>query len=245
MNPQHNAGYFSHPATVLEYARAVGTVGLWESEKILCEKFFPANASILELGCGAGRIAFGLWAAGRRDITATDFSPAMVETAGAINETQNTGIRFEVADATDLPYPENTYDCAIFGFNGLLMIPVPARREAALREIRRVLKPGGVFIFTGHDRNTGKNAGHWDAERERWMTGKQDPSLDAFGDYNHATPAGRMFIHAADSGELAALLKSCEFELILSEMRSAIASESPAVREFSDDTRFWVVRKPA
>ncbi|MDR0536155.1 MAG: class I SAM-dependent methyltransferase [Puniceicoccales bacterium] len=237
-----NIPYFTHEAIVLHYARAAVTVGLWESERILCDRYFPQDAPLLELGCGAGRIAFGLWENGWRDITATDFSARMIEAAREINRTRRSGIVFSVADATALPFPSEHFTSVIFGFNGLMMIPGATRREQALREMRRVLRPGGTVIFTGHERDLPCRQTHWARERDLWARGLQDPSLEQFGDYNHSTPQGRMFIHASSQEEVRTLAKKCGFFVAETAMRSELASEPLRVRDFSDDTRFWVLR---
>jgi hypothetical protein len=54
--------------TALHYARAAQTVGLWETEKLLCQKYLPRDEPLLELGCGGGRIALGLWQEGWRQV---------------------------------------------------------------------------------------------------------------------------------------------------------------------------------
>jgi ubiquinone/menaquinone biosynthesis C-methylase UbiE len=210
---------------------------------LLCERYFPKDAPLLELGCGAGRIAFGLWELGWHDITATDFSAPMIEAAREINAVRRTGIVFSVADATALPFRDGKFTSVIFGFNGLMMIPGVSRRELALREMGRVLCSGGRAIFTGHERAALRNAPYWERERARWASGEQDPALEVPGDYNHATPQGRMFIHAADMAEVRALAGRCGCEVEFCAMRSEVALEGVAVQEFSDDTRFWVFRK--
>ncbi|MDR1817065.1 MAG: class I SAM-dependent methyltransferase [Puniceicoccales bacterium] len=244
--PASNLPYFSHPDVVLEYARAAVSVGLWESERVLCERFLPKDAPLLELGCGAGRVALALARAGWSDITATDFAPAMIDAAREVAATLRAGtggaVRFAVADATALPFADASFASAIFAFNGLFMLPAAAAREGALREIRRVLRAGGVFIFTAHARDTPRTAGHWRDERRRWCSGAQDPALEAFGDYRHSTPRGDVFIRAAAGDEIRALAERCAFSVELSAMRSEIAPENERVREFSDDTRFWVLR---
>lgn len=246
MDPLVNLAYFSNRDVVLDYARAAVNVGLWNSEKIIFEKFILKEAEILELGCGAGRVALALAKLGfSKKITATDFSPPMVEVAKEIARSRDIReINFSVADATALTFPDARFDVAIFAFNGLQMIPKRSRRERALSEIFRVLRHGGIFIFTGHDRSSPARREHWTEEKTRWRDGSRDPALDDFGDWNHKTPAGTMFIHSADEAETRATLEKTGFRVLFSELRSRICDEPQAVREFSDDTRFWVLEKP-
>lgn len=248
MHDAVNRAFFSHPDTVLAYARAATNVGLWRSERMLCEKFISRDAEILELGAGAGRVSLGLAKLGYARLTVTDFASPMVEIAEAVfAETRGVPAeiraRFAVEDATALSFPPASFDAAIFAFNGLQMIPKQARRERALREIARVLRPNGIFVFSGHDRTHAARQAYWTAERARWETGARDPALDDFGDYNHATPQGAMFIHAADPAEIRSALEASGFAVLFSELRSRMGDEPPEVRDFSDDTRFWVAKK--
>jgi len=55
---------------------------------------------------------------------------------------QNSAISYIVGDATALNFSSNLFDVAIFPFNGIDCIPSPAKRIKALKEIKRVLKPG-------------------------------------------------------------------------------------------------------
>lgn len=248
MDDSVNLAFFSHPKVVLDYARAAVNVGLWNSEKILCEKFISREAEILELGAGAGRVSLALARNGYRKLTVTDFAPPMTEIAQTIFEDgvlpEAADIRFAVEDATQLSFPSESFDAVIFAFNGLQMIPKKTRREQAIREVFRVLRPGGIFIFTGHDRTHAARREHWKAEHSRWENSERDPELDDFGDYNHATPHGAMFIHAAVPDVIRETLERAGFRVEFSALRSHFADEPPAVLEFSDDTRFWVVRKP-
>lgn len=243
MDDSVNLAFFSHPETVLEYARAAANIGLWNSEKTLIEKFIPRNSEILELGAGAGRVSLALARNGFSYLTVTDFAPPMVEIAQAIFEDFHVPAKFAVEDATQLSFPQRNFDAAIFAFNGLQMIPKASRRRQAIGEIFRILRPGGIFIFTGHDQTHASRKTHWQAERERWKNETRDPALDDFGDYNHATPQGAMFIHAAVPAEMRHWLESAGFEILFSELRSRICEEPAEVHAFSDDTRFWVCRK--
>ena len=93
---------FNAVEAVLHYTRAAHRLGLWESERLLIERFFPAKAApLLEAGCGAGRATLGLWELGYRDLTAFDFAEELVEQARDLAAQRGaTGIRFLHADAT-------------------------------------------------------------------------------------------------------------------------------------------------
>jgi ubiquinone/menaquinone biosynthesis C-methylase UbiE len=65
-------------------------------------------------------------------------------------------IDFSIGDAKHIDAPNNSYDAAIFSFNGLMMIPGRRNRLQAMKEIERVLKDKGYFIFTTHDRGNEK-----------------------------------------------------------------------------------------
>jgi ubiquinone/menaquinone biosynthesis C-methylase UbiE len=128
----------------------------------------PPNSKILELGCGPGqlwlknldRIPEG-W-----DITLTDFSPGMIDAAQ-----RNLGDRFhyQVADAQQLPFEENTFDCVIANY---MLYHVPDRPRA-FSEIRRVLRPEGRFYAATLGRDHLKEIGE--------LIRDFDPNLPALG----------------------------------------------------------------
>ena len=97
------------------------------------------NKDVLEIATGPGLLAKHV-ASAARTIIATDYSEGMITEAkkGAYP----TKLRFEVADATALPYKDGSFDAVIIS-NALHIIPAP---EKALSEIGRVLRPGGVLI---------------------------------------------------------------------------------------------------
>ncbi|MDR2429403.1 MAG: hypothetical protein LBD14_00600, partial [Puniceicoccales bacterium] len=70
-----------------------------------------------------------------------------------------------------------------------------------------------------------------------------DPALEQLGDASHATPSGLMFIHSATQAETRALVERSGLDVLFTAMRSCVVAERECVREFSDDTRFWVARK--
>ncbi len=235
--------HFQDPKVVQEYSWAVHRVGLWKSEEALFNRLFSPSDFILELGCGAGRIAFGLYKRGYRNIQGVDLSPQMIESSQELQDFFDSDILFEVGDATQLKALDNSFDGVIFGFNGLMQIPGRAKREAAMAEVFRILKPGGVFVFTTHDRHLPRYQDHWRAEKERWEKGEQDPALLEFGDRLYQTPNSLCYIHIPVEEEVEAVLGLIGFELLEKPLRSHLALERDEVREFSDDCRFWVVKK--
>lgn len=235
--------YFESEAVVEHYAEAAARIGLWRSEEKLLTHLFGTEDSILELGCGAGRIAFGLYELGYHNVMATDYAKAMVERARQMATILEYRIPMQVADATALKFEDASFDGAIFGFNGLMQIPRAAAREQALAEIYRVLKPGAWFVFTSHDREVSRHQQFWSEERERWEQAEQNPELDEFGDRTEQTALGQHYMHVPTTEELEAMLARVGFRLEAHALRSSLANEPQEVREFSDDCRFWVVQK--
>ncbi|MGC6506127.1 MAG: class I SAM-dependent methyltransferase [Coraliomargaritaceae bacterium] len=236
--------YFESSEVVEQYAAATRRVGLWRSEEKVFTRLFSKTDTLLELGCGTGRIAFGLFELGYCHFMATDFSRAMVKQARQIAQMLDYRVALQVADATALPFEDNAYDGAIFGFNGLMQIPLKEGREQALREVFRVLRPEAWFVFTTHDRDHFGQRDFWEAEAERWQEGVQSPELELFGDRMESTEEGRHFMHVPTVEEMEVLLERVGFRIEAHIMRSELANEPAEVREFSDDCRFWVLQKP-
>ena len=235
--------FFNHPITVDEYTQAVHRVGLWDSERIVFMQAFEKEAIMLDLGCGAGRIAFGLKALGYNDLIGVDPAENMIANARAINDAEGHGILFEVGDATQLHFEEARFGGVIFGFNGLMQIPKREQRQKAMKEVFRVLKPGGAFVFTSHDREMAQRSKYWKKERKAWDNGNQQVCLDDFGDVAVETEGGMHFIHAPTQAEINSDLGRVGFKVEETLFRSQIASEKPQVREFADECRFWIARK--
>ena len=244
MDSKQVKDYFESTFVLSQYAQAARYMGLWRSEEKIFTRVFEREASLLELGCGAGRIAFGLHELGYRHILGTDFSKGMILCARRIAKILDYSIPFRIADATDLEFEDNVFDGAIFGFNGLMQIPKSARREQALREILRVIRPGAWFVFTTHDRQDSEHRDFWLAEEQRWKHGQQSEELDDFGDRVQHIENDIFFIHIPTAQEVQALLERVGFRIEATVLRSEIAEEPQDVTEFSDECRFWVVQKP-
>lgn len=236
---------FAGEGSVKEYADAVTDIGLWASEKILFEKYFDRDSHILEVGCGTGRVSFGLMSLGYHHMVGLDLSEQMLAEAQRFNDENHFNLSLILGDATALPFEDSIFDGAIFAFNGLMQIPGKENRVKALCEINRVIKPGSIFIFTTHDRDADKKYEYyWKQEIKLWATGKQNPKLLEFGDLVYSSYDREMFVHIPKRSDIITYLNESGFELIEDLFRPEIANESLKVKEFSDECRFWVVRKP-
>lgn len=236
--------YFETASVVEHYADAAACLGLWVSEEKIFTRLFKEEDSVLELGCGVGRIAIGLHELGYRNVLATDYSKPMIQRLRSLAKLLEYSIPAQVVDATNLKFEDEVFDGAIFGFNGLMQIPAAEKRKQALREIYRVLQPGAWFAFTTHDRDRSPHQEFWQAERARWAGGKQSAELERFGDRAESTGDGVHFMHVPNTAEIEALLADTGFHLEATLMRSEFCDEPPEVQAFSDDCRFWVVQKP-
>lgn len=236
--------YFDREDVLEHYARATANLGLWRSEEVVFRRLFQAQDRLLEVGCGTGRIALGLHELGYQHLLGVDLSRSMIKRARLLATLLEYQVSFQVGDATRLIFEDGLFDGAIFGFNGLMQIPARTARQTALREILRVVRPGGYFAFTSHDRDHYTSRSYWTAEAERWRTGAQNPALAEFGDRIVESDIGRHFIHVPSRPEVLEDLASAGWEWIEDAMRSEIANEPQDVREFADECRFWIVRRP-
>lgn len=119
----------------------------WWAEKAVARFYRPfaaelAGKRVLEVGCGSGcgttiikKYFKGI------ELTATDLDPRLLAKARAKLNDQS--IAFELADACRLDYSDDAYD-AIFEFGVIHHI---ADWRTCLRELRRVVKPGGRIFF--------------------------------------------------------------------------------------------------
>ena len=242
---------FDDPNVVIHYTRAADRLGLWASERLLVERWLPDRAaSLLEAGCGAGRVALGLWALGYRRLTGVDFSRELIAQARSLADTRGAAIEFLRADVTrwrPAPPPDGGYAGVLFLFNGLMQIPGRARRRAALRRLGAASRPDAILILTTHDRDDGaRERPHWSAEAARWARGRQDPRLLEFGDrYFRDDHGGQTFMHLPTRAEVLEDFGATGWVPRFHAMRREISAESAAVRNFSDECRFWVVQRAA
>ena len=103
---------------------------------------------VLEIAAGTGVVTRELAAAlpDKVSIVATDLNQAMLDQASAVGTKR--AVEWRQADAMQLPFPDGTFDAVVCQF-GVMFFP---DKPKAFSQARRVLRPGGVFIFNVWDR---------------------------------------------------------------------------------------------
>lgn len=228
------------------YRMLTRELGLWESERAVFSQYLKHGYRILDLGCGTGRTTFALHGLGYKQLIGVDLTPEMIDAAKALNTEKGLDLDFRMGDARDLHFKDADFDAVVFSFNGWMSIPQHAHRQQALAEIARVLRAGGIFIFTTHDReNTEKYREFWHLEQQKWERGQQSTALYEFGDLitlSH-NETREIFIHIPDMAEVEDALTSTGFEILDTFLRSERYQERKDVLAHSGDCRFWIGRK--
>ena len=142
---------------------AVGAVMVWSSrvaklrlrDQILDSLELRGDERVLDVGCGRGLLAIGaakrlkngkvvgidVWSPFDLSGNSADAARANAKLEGVADK-----VRFETSDARKLVYPDNHYDVVVSNI-ALHNIPEPVDRAQAVREMFRVLKPGGKLAI--------------------------------------------------------------------------------------------------
>lgn len=125
---------------------AYGNNDVKPEEALMLERFLDPGRSVLEGGTGAGRLVRSLAARGFQSLAGFDFVPALIDVA---RQRDTSGkIEFRVLEATSLDYADGSFEQAIYLQQIISGLESDAARRQALRELRRVLVPGGVAIIS-------------------------------------------------------------------------------------------------
>jgi ubiquinone/menaquinone biosynthesis C-methylase UbiE len=114
--------------------------------------YLHPGMELLDVGCGPGSITVGLAeAVAPGSVVGVDLQAAQVEQARALAAKRGVNnIRFEAADIFQLPFADASFD-VVFANAVLMHLPDPV---AALRELRRVLRPAGIIGVRDPDLET-------------------------------------------------------------------------------------------
>lgn len=143
-----NQRYYDLESTVYDDSR-YSTVGGRRVERfhkrILSELLFsnlPAGTSVLELGCGTGRLLQHLLPYGF-ELYGVDISAGMLAIARQRLADNQGAVTLKQCDAASMPFVNATFDVVY----SILVINLIPGYEDVFREVARILKPGGRFVF--------------------------------------------------------------------------------------------------
>jgi len=173
--------------------QGVASFSLYAPEQRIINRYLRPSMSILELGCGAGRVTSAMGRHGLR-VVAGDLDYKAVQACRDL--TAGDGVRHLQFDARCLPFKNGSVDVVLFAFNGLDYIHPETARNEAISAIADVLKGGGLFIFSSHNplgavfspRGRFWTAGYWHLRQSAWRSIRQT--------YFHS-PAGLLLYHAS------------------------------------------------
>jgi ubiquinone/menaquinone biosynthesis C-methylase UbiE len=138
----------------------------------ILDLILPAAGALeaLDIGCGTGFLSLELAARGRR-VTGVDFAPSMIAQARKKAAESQAAIRYEEADAEQLPFAAASFDIAV-SRHLLWTLPYPDR---AMDEWIRVLRPGGRLIVVDSQADVS-------ASPEPLDNARRSPEYAAIGD---------------------------------------------------------------
>ena len=152
-NPQQGViSYFESSATYWKsiYERGHLTSAIYRARHNTALRWvrklhLPSSARVLDIGCGAGLITVALSRQGHT-VDAMDAAAAMLDMTRkrAVRQGVQDRVRLHLGDVHELQFEANTFDIVI----AIGVIPWLHSEVAALREMHRVLKPGGFLLLT-------------------------------------------------------------------------------------------------
>ena len=196
--PEAVRSMFDRIAPVYDAMNRVMTAGLdlrWR--RLAASEVVRPGDRVLDAACGTGDLALADHRAGALEVTGLDFSPRMLERA----RRKAPGLRFVEGDLLALPFADGSFDAATVGFG----VRNVSDLELALRELRRVLRPGGRLAILEITRPRGLLRPFFTLWFDRLvpLLGRLLPGGDAYA----YLPASVARFPAAE--ELAGLLERC------------------------------------
>jgi ubiquinone/menaquinone biosynthesis C-methylase UbiE len=180
-----NLAIYRTPSAVSEYS----VYRLYPEEEYLYPKYFKLGSSLLDLACGMGRTTLLLHEMGLV-VRGVDRSSVLIEAA----RKRLPYLDLRVGSYDHIEEPDNSFPNILISANGIdLAFPV-SQRTTALGECARVLKPGGIFIYSSHN----LKSMHWFSPYYRGRLGwKFQNCLKALKEWDYVPESGQHMFYAS------------------------------------------------
>jgi 2-polyprenyl-3-methyl-5-hydroxy-6-metoxy-1,4-benzoquinol methylase len=136
--------FFSSSKVLSYYSRP----RLHLAERKLFKKYLKKKGKVLDLGCGAGRVAIPLAKMGF-EVIGIDNNQKMIDTANALKRKNNVkNVKFIHVDASRMKFKKESFDYVLTMENSLEHIPGKKKREEVLRKVNNYLRSDGLLILS-------------------------------------------------------------------------------------------------
>lgn len=196
--------YIQSPRVADEYDQDLAGNGMCAYDLAVLRQHLATPGVLVDLGCGTGRLLLPLAAAGHCAI-GLDLSPEMLRVLGqkaAADRLSITRVQANLAELDCLA--DGIADYCICMFSTLGMVRGRNTRQAVLRNICRILKPGGRLILHAHNRWRSL----WRPQARLWVLRNAWQALrgtaEAGDQYFEYRGIPNFFLHIYTRGELAA-----------------------------------------
>lgn len=188
----HGAG-FDFGRTAAQYAKFRDIYPQELYDKLYALGVGRPDTDYLDLGTGTGVLPLHLYVHGARCV-GTDISAGQIEEAKALAAERNAPIRFLACAAESLPFADGTFD-AVTAAQCFWYFD----RKKIVRQIRRVLKPGGVFAKVYMDWTQDDPIARGSCALITQLNPSWTSGAAAYRDlYDHPFPDGRVDVFTAD-----------------------------------------------
>lgn len=142
---------------------------LFQFDEAVLRRHFRTPGTLIDLGCGTGRLVLSFAASGFQGI-ALDLSLPMLRVVGQKARARDIAVDRVLANLAQLEcFADGAVDYCVLMFSTLGMIQGAATRQRVIEQARRIVKPGGKFAIHVHNR--------WynifDPEARWWLLGTQ------------------------------------------------------------------------